>query len=62
LDIVDAYDPHANPAFEAVLTGGAEALLEYAKSQKIEVDISDCRYACGVCRKTMAALKGSVTI
>jgi MoaA/NifB/PqqE/SkfB family radical SAM enzyme len=62
LDIVDTYDPYANPAFEALLTGGAEALLKYAKTQGIEVDITDCRSACGVCRKAMAALKESVAI
>jgi hypothetical protein len=62
LDIMDAYNPYANPAFEALLTGGAEALLKYAKSQGIEVDISECRSAFGVCRKTMTALNESVAL
>ena len=56
LKIIDSYDPYGNPASRAVLNGGVPALLRYAESQGITMDISDCRSACGVCRKTMAAL------
>jgi len=56
LDIVDGYDPNSTPASRAVLNGGVPELLRYAESQGVTVDISDCRSACGVCRKTMAAL------
>lgn len=55
LDIVDRYDPYANPAARAVLTGGVAALLEYAAGQGIAVDTSGCRSACGVCRRAMGA-------
>jgi len=57
LDIVDRYDPYSNPAWSAVLNGGVIELLQYAQTQGITVDITDCRSACGVCRKVMAALK-----
>jgi len=57
LNIIDGYDPFSNPAWRAVLDGGAAELLRYAEMQGITVDISDCRSACGVCRKVMAALK-----
>jgi len=55
--IVDTYNPYANQAYHAVLEGGVPELVSYAKTQGVEVDISDCRSACGVCRKAMAALK-----
>ena len=57
LNIVDGYDPYSNPAWYAVLYGGAAELLRYAETQGIKVDTSDCRSACGVCRKVMAAMK-----
>ena len=57
LKIVDGYDPYSNPASQAVLNGGVPALLQFAESQGIIMDISDCRSACGVCHKTIAALK-----
>jgi len=57
LDIVDRYDPYSIPAWRAVLDGGVLELLRYAESQSLCIDISDCRSACGVCRKIMAALK-----
>ncbi|MDR2547527.1 MAG: radical SAM protein [Lachnospiraceae bacterium] len=57
LDIVDRYDPYSIPAWQAMLNGGVPELLRYAESQNLDVDISDCRSACGVCRKIMTALK-----
>jgi hypothetical protein len=57
LSIVEDYDPNGDPATKAVCTGGVPALLNYAKSQGLSVDISDCRSACGVCRKVMAIIK-----
>lgn len=57
LDIVDGYDPYKIPASQAVLNGGVAELLSYAESLGVATDISGCRSACGVCRKTMAALK-----
>ena len=56
LDIVDRYDPYVNPAWKAVIDGGVVELLRYAELQGISVDISDCRSACGVCRKVMDVL------
>jgi hypothetical protein len=56
LNIAERYDPYGNPAARAVLTGGVEELLRYAASQGITLDTSDCRTACGVCLKTMAAM------
>jgi hypothetical protein len=57
LEIVGGYDPNANPATRAVMAGGAGELLRYAETQGIKLDYSDCRSACGVCRKVMAALR-----
>jgi len=57
LDIVDNYDPYANPAWRAVMDGGVPELLRYAESQCLDADISDCRSACGICRNIMTALK-----
>ena len=56
MDIVDRYNPYTNPAWRAVLDGGVTELLRYAKLQNVDVDINDCRSACGVCRKVMSAL------
>ena len=58
LDIVDNYDPYANPAWNAIIIGGVSELLRYTEKQGITTDISDCRSACGVCRKLMTAIKG----
>jgi MoaA/NifB/PqqE/SkfB family radical SAM enzyme len=57
LDIANHYDPYTNPAWRSVLDGGVQELLCYARSQGIALDTSDCRSACGVCRKVMSALK-----
>lgn len=57
LDIVEGYDPYSIPAVRAVLDGGTAGLLRYAETLGVAIDISDCRSACGVCRKTMAAIK-----
>jgi len=51
LDILDNYNPYANPATAALLNGGVETMLEYATKAGLNVDISDCRTACDVCRK-----------
>ena len=56
-DIVDHYDPYSNPAWSAVLIGGVAELLRYAESQNVDIDMSDCRSACGVCRKAMSAIE-----
>ena len=57
LEIVDTYNPYDNQAYRAVLEGGVPELLRCAETQGISVDISDCRSACGVCRKVMTAMK-----
>lgn len=57
MDIVDSYDPYNNHVWRTVLNDGVPALLQYAESQGILVDTSDCRSACGVCRKVMTDLK-----
>jgi MoaA/NifB/PqqE/SkfB family radical SAM enzyme len=57
MDIVDSYDPYKNQETRAVLNGGVAELLQYAKSQSVSVDISDCRTACGVCHKVMASFR-----
>jgi len=54
LGIVDRYNPYSDPALRAVLSGGVTELLSYAESKGIVVDISDCRSACGICRKVRA--------
>ncbi|MCL2637442.1 MAG: radical SAM protein [Oscillospiraceae bacterium] len=57
LEIVENYNPFKNPATKALLDGGINALLCYAEEQGINTDISDCRSACGVCRRIMTALE-----
>ncbi|MDD4495195.1 MAG: radical SAM protein [Eubacteriales bacterium] len=57
LDTVEGYNPYSIPAARAVLDGGVAELLQYAETLGVAADISDCRSACGVCRKTMAAIK-----
>ena len=57
LEIIDNYNPYGNQAYRAVLEGGVPELLRFAETQGISVDISDCRSACGVCRKVMTAMK-----
>lgn len=57
LDIVDGYDPYQMLASRALLNGGVAELLSYAEKLGVAADISDCRSACGVCRKTMSAIK-----
>ena len=56
IKIIDNYDPYKNPAWNAVLNGGVTELIKYAQSQNIDVDLTDCRSSCGVCRKIMSAL------
>jgi len=56
LEIIDRYDPYKTPAANALLTGGVPELIRYAKSAGVTVDTSDCRSACGVCRKIMEGL------
>jgi hypothetical protein len=57
LNILDGYDPYQNPVWRTVLEGGVSELARYAKSRGIAADINDCRSACGICRKVMAAVK-----
>lgn len=57
LEILDGYDPYKNPATRALLVGGVKMLLDYVDGLGIKIDISDCYSACGVCRKSMTALK-----
>jgi MoaA/NifB/PqqE/SkfB family radical SAM enzyme len=58
LDIIDRYDPYTHPARRAILTGGIPELLRYVEGRGITADISDCRSACGACRKLMDAIGG----
>lgn len=58
LTILDEYDPYADPAMRALITGGAAGLLRYAHECGLEIDTSDCYFACDMCRKIMAALEG----
>lgn len=62
LDIVDSYDPYSIPAVRAVLNGGVSELVSYAKAEGVSVDTNDCLSACGVCRKTMAAIKDKAEV
>ena len=55
LDILESYDPYSIPAVRAVLNGGVPGLMKYAKAEGITVDLGDCRSACGMCQKIMAA-------
>lgn len=60
-EIVEGYDPYADSATRAVMTGGVAALLCYAKEKGVAVETSDCRSACGVCRAAMTALAAPPT-
>lgn len=60
LDIVIGYDPYKVPALRSLINGGVAELLNYAESLGVAVDTSDCRSACGVCQKTMAAINTAV--
>ena len=51
LHIVDNYDPYRDPILRKILDDGVAGLLEHAKAMGIDVDISDCYSACGVCHK-----------
>ena len=57
IDIIDRYDPYKNPTTSALLSGGVVELLSYAESKGAVIDISECRSACGVCRKIMNSLE-----
>ena len=61
LDIIDRYDPYANPAWRSLLDGGIPELLRYAETQGISIDTTDCRSTCGICRKIMSAIEGAHT-
>ena len=56
LNIIDNYDPYNIPTLRAVLDNGVNGLLQYAQSQDVVADISDCRSACSVCRKVRAEM------
>lgn len=60
LDIVNNYDPYTIPVAQALLKGGVAALLRYAEKLGVVTDIRDCHSACGVCSKTMAAIKNKI--
>ena len=60
LDIIDSYDPYGIPAARALLNGGISGLQSYAETLGVTVDTSDCRSACGVCRKTIAAINSKI--
>jgi len=53
LEILDNYDPYANPLTRALLEGGVAKLMEEYGG---DVDISDCYTACGICRKIMKGM------
>jgi len=50
-EIVTQYDPYQNEWMNALLTGGASALLDQAKQQGIPVDCSQCYSICDLCHK-----------
>lgn len=62
LDIIDSYDPYQMPALRALLNGGVAELLSYAEALGVTPDTSDCRSACGVCQKTMVALREKTAV
>jgi len=55
-EIVAKYDPYENECMNAVLTGGASALLELSKQRGISVDCSQCYSVCNLCHKINTAL------
>ncbi len=56
-EILAQYDPYKIPEARAVLEGGVTGLCAYARTLGLFMDLSDCRSACGVCRKIMDAIR-----
>lgn len=56
LDILGRYDPYANPAMSALMSGGVGRLADYAAEKGISVDIDGCFSPCEVCRRAVTAL------
>lgn len=53
--IVSRYNPYENACMHAVVTGGASALLAYAKQKGIYVDIAACYSVCDICNQVANA-------
>lgn len=49
LDIIREYDPYANPYTKALMNGGITELVEVARQQGIEIDITKYYTPCDVC-------------
>ncbi len=55
-EIVSQYDPYQNEWMNAILTGGASALLALAKQKGVGVDCSQCYSVCDLCHKVNGTL------
>ncbi len=51
--IAARYDPYAHECSYALLTGRARALLELAKRQGMDIDLSQCWSVCDLCRQVV---------
>ena len=50
-NIVSQYDPYKNEWMNAIITGGASALLDLSKQQGVFIDYSQCYSVCDICHK-----------
>lgn len=55
-DIVNRYDPTGHTAMAALMDGGVPALVDYAGSRGVSVDIGGAYTACDICRRLVKAL------
>ena len=56
-EIMENYDPYANPLMHALLTGGVPELLALAKAQGIAVHPESCHSICDLCRQVRIGMK-----
>ena len=61
-DIAARYDPHENPAMQALLQGGVSALAAWAQTLGILQDFAGCSFACDACRKIVRRLPSGQSI
>ncbi|WP_192930306.1 radical SAM protein [Alkaliphilus pronyensis] len=50
-EIVYRYNPYNNECMSAIMTGGASALIAFAKRNRITIDYTKCYSICNICHK-----------
>jgi MoaA/NifB/PqqE/SkfB family radical SAM enzyme len=62
IDIISQYNPYENPYSAALLQNGVEGLVELAKKEHIQVDLSQHYSACSICREIIKKCNTSNTL